>query len=89
MPFVDWKEKAPFKKYEFPVETEQFWIAVLQHKAFEKLATFALICLITPVSNVAVERIFSVSTLETNGRNRMLLDHLDVIVRCNLCIFIV
>jgi hypothetical protein len=24
MPFVDWQEEAPFKKYGFPVDTEQF-----------------------------------------------------------------
>jgi hypothetical protein len=35
MSFVDWKEEAPFKKDGFPVDTEQFWIGVLQHKAFK------------------------------------------------------
>jgi hypothetical protein len=40
MPFVDWKEEAPFKKDGFPVDTEQFWIGVLQHKAFKELAIF-------------------------------------------------
>jgi hypothetical protein len=53
MPFVDWKEVVPFKKDGFPVDTEQFWIGVL-HKAFKELATFALTCLITPVSNAVV-----------------------------------
>ena len=47
LPFVDWKEEAPFKKDGFPVDTEQFWIGVLQHKAFQELTAFALICLIT------------------------------------------
>ena len=42
MPFVNWKEEAPFKKDGLPVDTEQFWIGVLQHKAFKELATFAL-----------------------------------------------
>jgi hypothetical protein len=44
MPFVDCKEveEAPFKKDGFPVDTEQFWIGVLQHKAFKELATFSL-----------------------------------------------
>ena len=51
MPFVDWKEEAPFKEDGLPVDTEQFWIGVLQHKAFKELATFTLTCLITPVSN--------------------------------------
>jgi len=54
IPFVDWRVEGPFKKDEFPVDTEQFWIGVLQHKAFKELATFTLTCLITPVSNVVV-----------------------------------
>jgi hypothetical protein len=53
-PFVDWQEEAPFKKYGFPVDTEQFWIGILQHNSFKELATFALTCLITPVSNAVV-----------------------------------
>ena len=70
IPFLDWKEEAPFKKDGFPVDTEQFWIGVLQHKAFKELATFALTCLITPVSNAVVERIFSVvSSVKTKARN--------------------
>jgi hypothetical protein len=43
MPFVDWKEEAPFKKYGSSVDTEQFWIGVLQHKAFKELATLLLL----------------------------------------------
>jgi hypothetical protein len=32
MPFVDWEEEeAPFKKNGLPVDTEQFWIGILQH----------------------------------------------------------
>jgi len=37
MPFVEWKEEAPLKKNRLPVDTEEFWIGVLQHKAFQKL----------------------------------------------------
>jgi hypothetical protein len=82
MPFVYWKEEAPFKKDGFPVNTEQFWIGVLQHKAFKELATFALTCLITPVSNAVVERIFSlVFSVKMKARNRMQLNLLDAIVR--------
>jgi hypothetical protein len=82
LPFVDWKEEAPFKKDGLPVDTEQFWIGVLQHKAFEELATFALTCLVNPVSNAVVERIFSlVSSIKTKARNRMQLHLLDAIVR--------
>src|SRR5215469_1449973 len=82
LPFVDWKEEAPFKKDGFSVDTEQFWIGVLQHKAFKELATFALTCLITPVSNAVFERIFSlVSSIKTKAGNRMQLNLLDSIVR--------
>jgi len=82
MPFVDWKEEAPFNKDGFPVDTEQFWIFVLQHQAFTEPATFVLTCLITPVSNAGVERIFSlVSSVKTKARNRMQLNLLDKIVR--------
>jgi hypothetical protein len=82
LPVVDWKEEASFKKDGFPVDTEQFWIGVLQHKVFKELATFALTCLATPVSNAVVERIFSlVSSIKTKARNRMQLNLLDVMVR--------
>ena len=64
-----------------PVDTEQFWIGVLQHKAFKELATFALTCIITPVSNAVAERIFSLLTsVKTKARNRMQLNVLDAIV---------
>jgi len=55
-----------------PLDTEQFWIGVLQHKVFKELATFALTCLVTPVNSAVVERIFSlVSSVKTKERNRM------------------
>jgi hypothetical protein len=82
MSFVNWKEEAPLKKDGLPVDTEQFWIGVLQHKAFKELATFALTCLIIPVSNAVVERIcFVVSSVKTKARHRMQLNLLDAIVR--------
>jgi hypothetical protein len=81
MPFVDWKEVAPFKKDGFPVGTERFWIGVLQHKVFKELATFALITK-QPVRNAIVERIFSlVSFVKMKPRKRMQLNLLDAIVR--------
>jgi hypothetical protein len=76
------QKEAPFKKYGFPVDTEQFCVGVLQHKAFKELATFALTCLITPVSNAVVESTFSLlSSVTTKTRNRMQLNLLDAIVR--------
>jgi hypothetical protein len=80
MPFIDWKE-APFKKDGFPLNTEQLRIGVLQHMAFKELVTFALTCLIPPVSNAVVERTFSLeSSVKTEARNRMQLNVLDAIV---------
>jgi hypothetical protein len=76
MAFINWKEDG------FPVDTEQFWIGVLQHKTFKELSTFALTCLMTPVSNAVVERIFSlVSSIKMKARNRMQLNLLDAVVR--------
>ena len=43
---------------------------------------FALTCLVTPVSNAVVERIFSpVSSVKTKARNRLQLNLFDAIVR--------
>jgi hypothetical protein len=82
MPFVDWQEEASFKKYGFPVNTEQFWIGILQHNSFKELATFALTCLITRLSNAVVAKIFSlVSSIKTKARNRMQPNLLDAVVR--------
>jgi hypothetical protein len=81
MPFVDWKQKAPFKKDGLPVDTEHFWIGVLQHQAFKELATFAPYLPCNPVSNAVVERTFSlVSSVKTKARHRMQLNLLDAIV---------
>ena len=76
------EREAPFKNNGLPVDTEQFWIGVLQHKAFKELITSALTCLITPVSNGVVERIFYlVSFVKMKARNRMQLYLLDAILR--------
>ena len=54
----------------------------MQHASFTELATYALDCLTTPISNAVVERIFSmVSGIKTKPRNRMELGLLDAIVR--------
>ena len=82
MSFVNWKKEAPFKKNGLPVDTEQFWTGVLQHKAFKELATFALTCPITPVNNAVAERILTLeSSVKTKARNRIQLNLLDAIVR--------
>jgi hypothetical protein len=82
MPVVDWEKEAPIKNDGLPVDIEQFWIGVLQHKAFKELATFVLTCPITPVNYSAVERIFSlVSSFKTEAINRMQLNLLVAIVK--------
>nr|XP_047127552.1 SCAN domain-containing protein 3-like [Hydra vulgaris] len=83
--FVDWKEEEPFKTGGFPTDTEQFWLGVLQHNTFKNLANYALTCLITPVSNAVVERIFSlVSATKTKARNRISLNISDIVYKSDI-----
>ncbi|KAF8777684.1 Zinc finger protein 862 like protein [Argiope bruennichi] len=80
LPFVDWREEV-FNK-ELPLDSEQFWQGVLQHPHFKELSHFALNCLITPISNATVERVFSLLTcVKTKARNRMKLSLLEAIIR--------
>ena len=56
--------------------------AALQNQAFKELAILALTCLITPVINAVVVRIFSlVLSVKTKAGNRMQLNRLDAAVR--------
>lgn len=65
-----------------PTDSEEFWVGVFQHRDFRELAKYALTCLVTPVSNAIVERMFSlVTSVKTKTRNRMQLQLLDAIVR--------
>jgi hypothetical protein len=62
------KKNDPLKNDGLPVDTEKFWISVLQHKAFKELTTIAITCLITSVNNAVVEMIFSlVSSIKTKA----------------------
>ena len=80
--FVDWKEEEQFNTYGIPTDSVKFWVGVLKHSSFKELATYALSCLTTPVSNATVERIFSlVSAIKTKPRNRMEVALLDSITR--------
>ena len=80
---VDWKNEEIFKAEGIPVNnTEKFWVSILQHPLFQDLAVYALTCLVTPVSNAVLERIFSLLTaVKTKPRNRMETELLDGIVR--------
>ena len=54
----------------------------MQHPQFKELAIFALTCLITPISNAVVERMFSLLTcIKTKARNRLQLSLLEAIIR--------
>ena len=83
---VNWVEEAVLTtKYQMTV---QFWMGVdnrcdtLGNKCFIDLATYALSCLVTPVSNTVVERIFSHATaVKTKFRNRLSTRILDAIIR--------
>ena len=49
---------------------------------FRNLAEYALNCLVTPISNAGVERMFSiVSLVKTKGRSRMKLPLLESLIR--------
>ncbi|XP_076802430.1 uncharacterized protein LOC143446600 [Clavelina lepadiformis] len=82
LPFIDWKEQKQFKENGIPQDTEQFWKGVMQHPQFKELATFALTCLITPISNAVAERVFSLLTcIKTKARNRLQLSLLEATIR--------
>ena len=79
---VNWSMEDVFTGTDIPTDTEEFWRGVLQHKSFKDLAVYALTCLVTPISNATVERVFSLVTcIKTRPRNRMQLDMLDALVR--------
>ena len=82
LPFIDWREEKQFKENGIPQDTEQFWKGIMQHPQFKELAIFALTCLITPISNAVVERMFSLLTcIKTKARNRLQLALLEAIIR--------
>ena len=79
---VDWAKEPVFKATGIPDDAEEFWMGVLRHDVFADLANYALTCLITPISNATVERVFSlVTAVKTKPRNRMQVMMLDAIVR--------
>jgi hypothetical protein len=58
MLFVDWIGEASLKKNGFPVDTEQFCIGVLQHKALKQLTTFSISYPITLSAMLQLARCF-------------------------------
>ena len=54
----------------------------MQHPQFKELASFALTCLITPISNTVVERVFPLFTsIKNKARNGLQLSLLEAIIR--------
>ena len=79
---VNWSQEDMFSRTGIPPDTEDFWRGIVQHSMFKQLATYALTCLVTPISNATVERVFSLVTcIKTKPRNRMQLSMLDALVR--------
>ena len=83
----DWREDSSFNGT-IPNAAVAFWSRVaevknsLGDKPFKELATYALNCLTTPVSNAVVERTFSLlASIKTKQRNRMKLELLNAITR--------
>lgn len=80
--YVDWKNEEAFKDTGIPLDSEKFWLGVMQHGFYNDLAMYALCCLSTPVSNACVERIFSlVTAIKTKPRNKLETQLLGAIVR--------
>ena len=70
-----------------PEDTAAFWVGVGSKKVagshpFTEISEYALSCLVTPVSNAVVERVFShVTYVKNKLRNRMGVRMLDAIIR--------
>ena len=82
-----WSEEKMFEQ-EVPANAVQFWAAIHSYQngtgsyPYRLLATYALACLSTPVSNALVERMFShVNAIETDKRNRMGLKMIEAATR--------
>lgn len=84
--FHPWNNEDVFNSG-IPEEPVQFWSSVKKYqeggeRPYEQLASYALSCLTTPVSNAVVERIFShVNAVKTKVRNRMNLKLLESVLR--------
>lgn len=82
-----WADESVFDS-KVPDDCTLFWTGVLKYenvvgdKPYKELAMYALACLSCPVSNAAVERVFSqVTCIKTKYRNKMSIEMLDGIVR--------
>lgn len=86
---VQWHEVIGKEKF----SSEEFWVAVYnyanagQEFIFRDIANFALDILALPISNAAVERVFSVmNATKTKSRNKLHLNMLEALlhIKCNM-----
>jgi hypothetical protein len=85
---VDWAETSIFSGSSIPKNSFEFWSAVQgyclldNNYPFQELANYCLSCLILPISNAFVERVFSqVTYVKNKQRNRMSIKLLDSVIR--------
>ena len=79
---VEWCEEECLTESGIPADSPALWQGVAKHNNVIDLATYALTCLISPASNVIVDRIFSlVTTIKTKSRNKTQIKLLDALVR--------
>lgn len=84
---VDWASEIVFVD-DIPADSVAFWVGIASYsltngeKPFQPLATCALTCPTTPVSNALCQHIFSqVTCVKTKLRSRMENGMLDAIIR--------
>lgn len=79
----DWEQETDFDISAIDLETKTFWLKVRNNiDEYAELAQYALTALASPLSNAAVERLFSVvNATKTKARNRMNLHTLFSIVK--------
>ena len=89
-----WNEYEIFQS-KIPDNAVEFWVAVQSFQdgtganPYKCLATYALACLSTPVSNAFVERMFShVNAIKTDKRNRMELIMLESVTRVRTTVMV-
>lgn len=79
---MNWNEEPAFKEHGIPTDSVTFWTGVRKSEGFRELADFAFNCLVVPVSNAVIERLFSlVTATKTKTRNKLGVDSLDAIGR--------
>ena len=64
--------------------TDEFWTVIRRYKSgkFTQLSDYAIHCMLLPVSNSDIERVFSIAgSIKVKSRNNMMIATLDALVR--------